>query len=51
MFIQSLETIMNNRNLVFRNNPIEHIAQQAIDNISWFITEQANSNNPQRCWN
>ena len=39
---------MNGHNLTFRNNPIWYVAQRAINNVSWFMKDQANSINQQR---
>lgn len=39
---------MNGHNLTFRNNPTWYVAQRAINNVSWFMKDQANSTNQQR---
>ena len=39
---------MNGHNLTFRSDPIWYITQRAINNVSWFMKDQANNINQQR---
>ena len=39
---------MNGHNLTFKNDPTWFIAQRAINNVSWFMKDQASNINQQR---